>query len=737
MKFTMLKQLSVLSLIWLLFGFYGINNTVVSMTKNVLSPSTELKLFYDTSEPAIAFAAEDLKKILESNNISVTLKGLSQFAKDKKGIRIIIAKNNPEILAALKKAKGIAINAENEQEYSLRVTGSDAGKTYWAIGGDRIGAMYGGIHLGEIVKAFGLDSFKNEDHKPYIARRGIKFNIPLDERTPSHDDRGTSAQTNIENMWDLTFWAEYLDLLARQRYNVLSLWNQHPFPSMIKLDAYPDVALNDVYNKAGKVKDMTIDEKIAMWKKVMDYAYDRGIELNIITWNIHMNGALGKYGITEDKTNEISKDYLRKSVEKLFLTYPKLAGIGTTAGENMGGHFTGMTSQEREEWLWDTYGKGIQDVQAIQTDRHIRFIHRYWRTAFDEIDSRFSQLKDGFDMSFKYARGRTYADFAPQFAERELLPILPEGMSTWWNIRNDDIYNLRWGDPEFVRQFILHLPKGDKTAGYYKGSDRFVWGRESISKNPTSPRELENEKHWYSFLLWGRMGYDPETSTDLLHGLLSNRFPGVSSKNLYTAWQSASKIIPLVNKFHWFSWDYLWWPEAGISTGYGVAIPGYHNVNHFIDAPVMPFTDLITIPGYVETVLKNNPIKGTTPMQVADSLEIFAKTALILANDLADKDKIELVETIGDIRAMGYLGNYYGTKIRGAVYLKLYRETKDEKFKTQAVKELENSLLNWQQYAKILDAQYIKMNISMMGIFDWDKLEDDVKNDIEIARNAK
>ena len=221
MKFTMLKQLSVLSLIWLLFGFYGINNTVVSMTKNVLSPSTELKLFYDTSEPAIAFAAEDLKKILESNNISVTLKGLSQFAKDKKGIRIIIAKNNPEILAALKKAKGIAINAENEQEYSLRVTGSDAGKTYWAIGGDRIGAMYGGIHLGEIVKAFGLDSFKNEDHKPYIARRGIKFNIPLDERTPSHDDRGTSAQTNIENMWDLTFWAEYLDLLARQRYNVL------------------------------------------------------------------------------------------------------------------------------------------------------------------------------------------------------------------------------------------------------------------------------------------------------------------------------------------------------------------------------------------------------------------------------------------------------------------------------------------------------------------------------------
>lgn len=35
-----------------------------------------------------------------------------------------------------------------------------------------------------------------------------------------------------------------------------------------------------------------------------------------------------------------------------------------------------------------------------------------------------------------------------------------------WNIRNDDIYNLRWGDPEYVKQFILHFPKNGRTAGY-------------------------------------------------------------------------------------------------------------------------------------------------------------------------------------------------------------------------------------------------------------------------------
>ena len=47
-------------------------------------------------------------------------------------------------------------------------------------------------------------------------------------------------------MWDLSFWQAYLDELARTRYNVLSLWNKHPFPSMVKVPDYPDVALEDV-----------------------------------------------------------------------------------------------------------------------------------------------------------------------------------------------------------------------------------------------------------------------------------------------------------------------------------------------------------------------------------------------------------------------------------------------------------------------------------------------------------
>jgi len=81
---------------------------------------------------------------------------------------------------------------------------------------------------------------------PHIAQRGIKFNIPLDARTPSYSDNSDAAQNNIAEMWSFDFWREFLDHMARHRYNVLSLWNLHPFPSMVRVAEYPEVALDDV-----------------------------------------------------------------------------------------------------------------------------------------------------------------------------------------------------------------------------------------------------------------------------------------------------------------------------------------------------------------------------------------------------------------------------------------------------------------------------------------------------------
>ena len=106
---------------------------------------------------------------------------------------------------------------------------------------------YGVLELAEQL-SFGIDPGKIENirQKPFIEKRGIKMNIPLDARLPSYDDTGDAAQNNIAEVWSMDFWKEYLDNLARNRYNVLSLWTKHPFPGLIKMKDFPDVALDVV-----------------------------------------------------------------------------------------------------------------------------------------------------------------------------------------------------------------------------------------------------------------------------------------------------------------------------------------------------------------------------------------------------------------------------------------------------------------------------------------------------------
>ena len=188
--------------------------------------------------------------------------------------------------------------------------------------------------------------------------RGTKFNIPLDVRTPSYTDPCDAAQKNIPEMWSMDFWKEYIDNLARYRYNYISLWNLHPFPSMVRVPGYEDVALDDVqrstvewkeyYSGTGMgfcdpeilanpeiVKKITMDEKIAFWKEVMAYGKSRNVDFYVVTWNIFDYGVQGKYGIDDKADNPVTTDYFRKSVKQMFVSYPDLAGIGLTTGENM------------------------------------------------------------------------------------------------------------------------------------------------------------------------------------------------------------------------------------------------------------------------------------------------------------------------------------------------------------------------------------------------------------------
>jgi hypothetical protein len=623
-------------------------------------------------------------------------------------------------------------------------------------GTDETGAMYGGLDIAEAIRIGTIDSLQDSDHKPHIQRRGIKFNIPLDLRTPSYTDCSDAAQANIPEMWEREFWTKFFDVMARHRYNVLSLWSLHPFPSLVKVPEFPEVALNDVWRTRAKlddtfsfagedmvrpamladhevVKRMTMDEKIEFWRWVMQQAADRGIQVYFFTWNAFTFGAEGKHGITSELSNEITKAYFRASVREMVKTYPLLAGMGITAGEGMPHD---MDSTAKEAWLWDTYGEGVRDALKEEPHRDFRMIHRFHWTAQGDILEVFKNYPGTFEFSFKYSVAHMYSTPNPPFIQ-PLLENLAPGRKTWLTVRNDDIYTFRFGDPDYAREYILNMPPADKMAGFYMGPDGYVWGRDFLERHPDpGPRPLVMEKQWYSFMLWGRLAYDPSLPDSHFERILAARHPKASSPHLFRGLQGASQVMPLITRFFWGDIDLKWYPEACLSHPRS---QGFYTVQHFMEGTSMPGAEVLCIRDWRSRLISRQPMKQTTPLEIADTLDgAVARTfaSLEMLREPAREDA-ELQRNVNDCEAIAWLGRYYASKIRGACALALYDATSDTFEHDAAIRHLGDALTHWKKYAAVRDAHYVPALYNRVGYVDCTALTEKVAADLDIARNWK
>ena len=644
--------------------------------------------------PATKFAVEKIRKSLISTGYVVRLNENIGRSSKPENVNIFLAEvENKTWIKSITDVAPPSPQGLEVEGFNIARIKNDGGITIFILGNDQAGLMYGGLELAEIIKFNGINSIPNITQNSYMKKRGVKMNIPLDVRTPSYTDVSDAAQQNIPEMWSMEFWKEYLDSLASYRFNFVSLWSLHPFPSLVKVPEYPDVALDDVHrskatfqeyystrasgfdapeivNNYEVVKKISIDEKIKFWQEVMQYGKDRNIAFYIVTWNIYTCGATGKYGITDAIDNAITKDYFRKSVRQLFITYPLLAGIGLTTGENM----PGADFQAKEDWSFDTYAQGVLDVTKIQPNRKITLIHRQHEAGASDIVKKFSPLIENkninFVFSFKYAQAHVYSS-TKQIHHHEFVKQIKEtgAFKTLWTLRNDDIYYFRWGSADFVRDFIKNIPM-DVTEGYYYGSDQYIWGREFLDRYPNGKREIELAKHWYHWMLWGRLGYDPTVDNNRFIANLNHHFPGTDGKNLFDAWHSASMIYPLTTGFHYGALDFQWYIEASKSRPEPAQTPsGFHDINRFISLPPYKGTDFISIPEYVKMKENNSSLSGTTPFEVAEKINQAADHSLELVKNISTSGNDELYKTVEDIKAISYLGKYYAHKIKAATNL--------------------------------------------------------------------
>jgi len=236
-------------------------------------------------------------------------------------------------------------------------------------------------------------------------------------------------------------------------------------------------------------------------------------------------------------------------------------------------------------------------------------------------------------------------------------------------------------------------------------------------------------------MIWGRLGYNPNLGNERFVKIIQQRYPGVSGLDLFTAWQQASMVYPKTTGFHWGALDFQWYIEACKSRPGPAQTPtGFHDVNRFISLPPHQGTDYVSIPDYVDSLAAGQEASGTTPIDVSNQIHGHADKALKILDALAHGGDKELRLTLGDIRAMAYMGKYYAHKIRGATELALFRKTEKPRRRNAAIQELTKAAKYWRLYASTALGQYKNpLWTNRVGYCDWRALTKEVLNDIKIA----
>ncbi|WP_319501876.1 hypothetical protein [uncultured Draconibacterium sp.] len=600
------------------------------------------------------------------------------------------------------------------------------------------GLLYGLLDISEqLSNGASWGAIQEKSIRAHHDFRAIKFNLPWYSYRS-----GENLALHTETCRDLKFWESFLDMMVENKFNALTLWNMHPYMYMVKSESFP---------KASPFTDAEMAEWKKFWKGLFKMAKDRGVDTYVINWNIFLPEAFSKeYGAAdyssetgagyfgEGETNEYIEAYMREMVTLTINKYENLTGIGLTLGERMGG----MTSEERKDWVNRTMIAGLKEA-----DRKARLLYRaplsagtnsggsvsvttekLTRDAIENLD-----LDDDVWISFKFnwSHGHT----SPK------LSIVHGGMLTdtyWepysekykgvWTMRNEDFFVMRWGDPDFIREF-LDLNSQKYIGGCIIGSETYIPAKDYFTKEEHRSWDYAFERQWLFYKVWGNLLYNRNISDSYFIHAIEEKFELEDGKELLEAWKLASKNPNRLASFFGSTWDATVYSE-GFKTNEGKFI----DINTFISRNVLD-SSYINIEDFVaESYDKSTQI---TPLELAAETEKQSARILEIVKKQRKKGASpELEIELTDLEFWANYGFYFAMKVRAGVALESFRKGIDANGQQKAVEILTKGLGYWVKMTELAEKYNVKeMPYQFDQEFSWRKHIVDAEYDIMIAKD--
>jgi len=717
---------------------------------------------YRTQSQQLSLAVDSLRETLTSPVVETDLR----YAESSFPDIIVLAGKEDEQSTNGELDTDILRHGESE-EFRLTQVTVDNERALGILAADETGAMYGIQEVAEQVR-MGTDvgKIQGQSYSPDVPTRAIKFNLPW---SPYRE--GPQNDIHIDTCLDIQFWKQFLDMMAQNRFNVLSLWNLHPFSYMIEPENFPE---------ATSLSEEELQEWKQFWHSLFEMASNRGIKTYIVNWNAIVSPEFASKHEDKENYRELVDQYTQECVTQTINEYNNLTGIGVSLTNEHLSHpgvcewFRDLDAKERQDWLDSVILKGIENA-----DRPVKFLNRSVRTdSIDEMRRVIDSAAENPNVEditvptkFNWSHGHSSTklelthDYSDGTVDDSLWNPKPENYSLAWTVRNEDFFILRWGDHEFIRDHIeTNFQSKEYVSGYIIGSEAFVPAKDiSHSHHRHQTWQYIFEKQWLFYFLWGRLLYDSDLSTERITAEFERRYGPAVGEDLLAGYTNASKMPAELASLFASTWDYALYAEGFLSFQKQLGLD--ETESPFISINELIYHETLD-PRYVsiETYVDDEGADfedSVTPPELANRIEKRGKKVIERAEAVQEtlgvkRDALEC-ET-QDLLAWGYLSLYFADKIRAGVALENFRRSGETAKQDRAISQLKEAASYWDEVISVTENHYRPHPYAgdwradlekTLGadfpypddyfeetMFSWAKFRDQVQHDIKIAANA-
>lgn len=566
-------------------------------------------------------------------------------------------------------------------------------------GSDERGLMYGLLDIADRI------GWAKDAKNPFEKVKSIAEKPEVVERSLSMYTMNKAVFESF--FYDESYWAEYLDMMAANRYNTFALlfgyensgYFAPPYPQFFDVDGFGNIKVIGVTSQRQK-------KNVKALKKIIQMTHDRGMDFTLGIWDhIYRGGVQGPKELAGKPTPDViwglnSENifsYTKSALSKFVRTFPDIDAIQFRMhGES------GLKRDEMDKFWTMVYKVMLDDAPQMRFDARAKnFPHHLIDKAVDmgvniRMCTKYWMEQMGMPFHPTHIPGQNQHDRRHGYADMLRYPKRYDMHWRLWNSGTTRV--LQWGDPDYVRQFVAstHLYDG-------KG---FEVSEPMTTKMQSHPHDgkvfdlltlkykyykWEFQRYWYFHQLFGRLGYNPNTPPEVWQNQFQKKF-GPAADHVEKGMDLASKVLPrIVSYCH---------PYGHFPTTRGWAEKQRQGDLAYYAQIEGTDTQQFLSPADAAKCIMNET--DSAKMWPQDSSKWFSQISDRIDSHIAEAERLmgknkskEFISTMTDLKILSHLAQYHSYRSNAGLWYALFKQSEDLNAFDEAINYESKAVRSW------------------------------------------